>query len=387
METLLPESAAVIPDPLRDARQELTEAEQRLSAGEHRAALERAQQVLTHCSASVREQAPELEVEALCLVGDAFAAQGVHGEAYERYQQVRGLLAGNAALAATDNMRVLVRRALLGEIRSACLLGQGGNVVNLVERFGSHETDDPDVLALLVATHAALSDAYGLRVARSAIDRLLRLDPRSPAIFHFVADAALGMEEGDLALALYRRALVLDPTRCSARVAIARLLHGRGDHLAARLELVAALAAAPTFRDARLALTAVHRDVGRPEQAVQMLAAQLEHDAADVESLVLLAESLRADGRAPDARLAIRRVRRFEPDDPMGLWMDGLLLADQGRLRDARSRWGRLIAVAPHTAAASRARDALSAMDPATLSEVQPPFSSPRLFTTRGSAS
>lgn len=387
MTALLPETAHAAPDPLQDARAALNEAQQSLSTGDHRSALHRSQQVLSLCSADVRERAPELEVEALRLVADAFAAEGIHGEAYERYQQVRGVLAANRALAATESMCLLARRALLGEIRSACLLGQGGNVVPLVERFGSHDTNDPDVLALLAATHAALSDSYGRRVARGAIEKLLRLDPRSPAIFHFVADAAVAMEETDLALALYRRALVLDPTRPSPRVAIARLLHKRGDYLAARLELVAALATAPRFRDARLALAAVHRDAGRPEEAVKVLVTQLEHDAADTESLVLLAESLRAADRSVDARLAIQRVRRFEPDHPMGLWMDGMLLNDQGRTRDARARWGRLIAIAPGTPAASKARDAFAAMDAALPGASDAAMSSHGPFTSRRKAS
>ncbi len=363
MSALLPESTQAAPDPVATARAALDDADTQLREGEHQHALHRAQQLLALCTADVRESAPEFEVQALCLIADAFAADGVHGEAYERYQQVRGLLSANRALANTERMRVLARRALLGEIRSACLLGKGGNVVPLIERFGSHETQDPDVLALLAATHAALSDSYGNRVARGAIHRLLRLDPRSPAIFHFVADAAVEMEESDLALALYRRALVLDPTRPSPRVAIARLLHKRGDHLAARLELVAALATAPRFREARLALAAVHRDAGHPGEAVKVLAALLEHDAADVSALVLLAEALRAADRSPDARRAIQQVRRFEPDHPMGLWMDGVLLNDQGRTRDARARWGRAIAMAPTSAAASKARDALASLD------------------------
>jgi Flp pilus assembly protein TadD len=181
------------------------------------------------------------------------------------------------------------------------------------------------------------------------------------------------MAETDLALALYRRALALDPTRPSPRVAIARLLHARGDDLAARLELVAALATAPDFREARLALAVVHRDAGRPDDAIRVLASHLTSEPADVESIVLLADALRAAGRDQLARSAVQRARRFEPDHPMALWLDGLLLEDQGRLRDARARWGRLIATAPSTSAATRARDALAKMDHALASDGEVP--------------
>jgi len=362
---LLPEhaSSATIPTTTVDGTlaQRLDDADAHLERGARDAAMRDASDVLALCTPDVRRRDARIEVRALLIIGDAFAAAGLHGEAYERYQQVRALTnaAGRATAAAPGDD--LARRAMLGEIRSACLLGRGANVIALVERFGSHETDDADVLALLAASHAALADSYGTRVARAAIDRLVKLDPRSAALFHFVGDAAESMGEAALAVMLYRRALTLDPTRPSARVAIARLLQRTGDHLAARLELVAALAMAPGFRDARLELARLHRTGDRPHEAIRVLAAHLERDAADVDALVLLAESLRASERPDDARRAVQRARRFEPDHPEALWMDGLLLADQGRVREARSRWGRLIATAPASHAALRARDALAA--------------------------
>jgi tetratricopeptide (TPR) repeat protein len=345
--------------PTLTLQQRLDAADGLLANGQYELAQREAQDVLVQCTADVRKAEPLLEAHATALVADSFAAAGVHGEAYERYAQVRALLKRDPGVRSTiDGVE---RRALLGEIRSACLLGRGAEVIALVERFGSHDTQDADVLALLAASHAALADAYGTRVARSAIDRLLRLDPRSAALLHFVGDAAVQMGESTLAVVLYRRALSIDPTRPSPRVAIAQLLHASGNHLAARLELVAALATAPHFREARLTLARVHRDSQRPAEAITVLAAHLEREPADVDALVALAESLRAANRAEDARTAVQRARRFEPDHPEALWIDGVLLADQGRVRDARSRWGRLIAMAPGSASATRARDALAA--------------------------
>ncbi len=350
-----------VPRALGDVLNEQLETAQRtLDAGDGAGALQGAQQVLMQCTPDLRNERPLLEARVLQLAADAFATMGVHGEAHERYQQVRAVGGATAPWRqSADGARVL-RSALLGEIRSACLLGRGADVIPLVERFGSHDTRDPDVLALLAASHAALGDVYGERVARQAIQRLLTLDPRSPALYHFVGDAASRMGDPSLAILLYRRASALDPSRPSPRVAIARLLRRSGDHLAARLELVAALSAAPHLREARLALATVHCESRRPEEAIRVLSSHLAQHNTDVDALVLLAEALRDAGRADDARHAVQRARRFEPDHPMALWMDGLLLADQDRVRDARSRWGRLIAMAPGSSAATLARDALA---------------------------
>jgi len=332
-----------------------------------RGAIERARraahEVLGGCTATVRAAAPWIEAWAVQLAGDAFAASGVHGEAYERYAQVRGLLASAGAWAHEAPGLDIGRRALHGEVRAACLLGRGGDVVPLLDRFAAADVHDAEVLALIAAAHATAGDAYGARVARAAILRVLRLEPRSAALLHFVGDAALRLADPALALVLYRRALTRDPTRPSPRLAIARLLQARGDVLAAHLELVAALAAVPAWREARLALAALHLQAERPRDAVRVLAALLEETPTDAEALAALAEALRTLGRDADARAAVQRARRLDPDQAHALWLDGQLLADQGRIRDARARWGRIEVVAAASPWAPVARQALASLD------------------------
>lgn len=294
---------------------------------------------------------------------DGYAARGLHGEAYDRYQQVRALSQSAPAWSTMPDGARTLRSALLGEIRSACLLGRGADVIGLVDRLGAAESEDVEVLALLAASHAALGDTYGERVARSAIQKLLQRDPRSAALLHFTGDAAAQLGDPGLSIPLYRRALALDPARPSARIAIARVLLASGDTLAAHLELVAALALVPHSREAVLELAALHIAHERADVAIPLLSRHLERAGADVDALAALGLALRAAQRTNDARAAVQRARRFAPDHPEALWLDGLLLSDQGRTRDARSRWGRLIAMAPGSAAATRARDALAAQE------------------------
>jgi cellulose synthase operon protein C len=334
-----------------------------LSRGAPEEAQRIAHEVLTQCTGAVRAEAPWIEAWAMQLAGDAFAATGVHGEAYERYAQVRGLLTTAQEWARATPALEIGRRALRGEVRAACLLGRGGEAVPLLDRFAAADAYDPEVLALLAAAHAAAGDAHGARVARAAVLRLLRLEPRSAALLHFAGDAALRLDDPALALVLYRRALTLDPTRPSPRLAIARLLQARGDVLAAHLELVAALAAVPTWREARLALAALHLQAERASEAVRLLAGLLAQVPTDTEALAALADALRTAGRDTDARTAVQRARRLDPDQPHALWVDGQLLADQGRMRDARARWGRIGVVAAGSPWARLAREALASLD------------------------
>jgi tetratricopeptide (TPR) repeat protein len=163
-----------------------------------------------------------------------------------------------------------------------------------------------------------------------------------------------------LALGFYRRALARDPLRPTPRVAIARLLRERGDLLAARLELVAALAAAPAWREATVELALVHREANRYAEARQLLADHLTRVPTDLDTLAVLAEVLLAEARVEDARVAVDRVLRYDPDHGAALWLDGVLLTGQSRLRDALARWRRLSRLADAEPWSARARAALA---------------------------
>ena len=316
--------------------------------------------IATPSSAAIEER-----VRAGCETADAFAVRALHGEAVERYQAARALVetalaaSSDAAAASRATHEALWLRAAIGECRSRALLDDAAAALPLLRRVSALAPDHVDGLALRAAALAAAGDAAGRDEARSALLRVLRHDVESAALLHFAGDVAVRLHDESLALGFYRRALARDPQRPTPRVAIARLLRERGDLLAARLELVAALAAAPAWRDAILELARVHRDAKRHVEARHVLADHLLHVPTDLDALATLAEVLLAEGRVEDARVAIDRVLRYDADHGAGLWFDGVLLTEQSRLRDAVARWSRLSRLADAEPWSSRARAAL----------------------------
>ncbi len=302
------------------------------------------------------------DAERACDEADAFAARTVHGEALDRYVRARATVDAPSVADMAPLPQLLWQRATLGEARSLCLLGRGAEALAQLKRAGAVWPHHPEVLALFA--FAAASDAdrdpASAPTARTAMLRLLRQDVTSAALLHFAGDAAMKLHEEALALGFFRRALAHDPARPTARVAIARMLRERGDLLAARLELVAALSAVPNWRDAVLELSRVHRDARRHADARWILVDVLKRRPTDVEALQLLIEVLVAEDRPDDARIAVDRVLRHDPDHTGARWFDGVLLAQQSRTRDALARWADLAQSTDVDAFVQRARHAVS---------------------------
>ena len=281
------------------------------------------------------------DVVSACDEAERHSARGMHGEALDRFTQAIEQLDVTQRRPDAPHYAVW-RRAAIGQARALCLLKRGAEALSVLKTLGSHNGHDAEVLALF-ACSAAACDPAPVETVRTAIVRLLRIEHVSAALMHFAGDSAVSIADDGLALACYRRALSLDPNRPSPRVAIARLLRLRGDLLAARLELVAALSLAPQWREAVLELAQVHRDADRPHDVLMLLSEHLQRHSADLNGLVLLAETLIRLDQDANARVAVTRVLRHEPNHLHGLWLDGVLLARQSRLRDARDRW-RLVA-------------------------------------------
>lgn len=289
--------------------------------------------LLALCPSGTLDEQPDSDdgesAQALLVEADVLAGRSLHAEALVRYQRAR-------ERCERAGPRQVWRRAALGEARCKCLADRGGEVLALLDTLlaegGASDDDDAETLALLAAAHAA-EWKHGRaepRRARSAIARLMRLEPRSAALLHFVGNVALTLGNDNLALVLFRRALAVDPMRPSPRVSIARLLRMRDDLLAARLELAAALAVAPQLCDALIELARLQCATGRPADAVATLIGHLNRVPTDADALALLASALMSAGRETDARLALTRALRYDPGHAEALVLTESLLTTGG---------------------------------------------------------
>lgn len=270
-----------------------------------------------------------------CDEADRLAARQAHDDALERYVEARLGVDSDSVADLPPAVQQLWQRAALGEAWSLCLLGRETEALPSLKRAGAVWPQHPEVLALFAVAAASDADRQpeSAAASRTAMLRLLRLDVDSATLLHIAGDAAARLRDDALALGFYRRALAHDPTRLTARVAVARVLRQRGDLLAARLELVAALSGAPTWREPQLELARVHRDAARLADARGLLAELLMRSPTDLDALQLLIEVLVAEERFDDARIAVDRVLCHDPSHTGAHWFDGVLLAQPPRTR------------------------------------------------------
>ncbi len=302
----------------------------------------------------------------LCELADQFASRTLHGEARDRYMAAKALLdrlgAGDGSAATIDT--TLARRIAVGEARSRCLQGDGSAALASLRALAAAMPGDAEVLALLAhsAAMAALRGTVATEVAPTLLRRLLRMELRSAALLHFCGDTATAVGHSTLALAFYRCALALDPSRPSPRIAIARVLRHSGDLQAARLELAAALAASPRLRDAVLELARVNLAARRAEESLPSVTGHLRCVPTDLDALLVLVQLLMAVDRDADARVALARLHCYDPAHIGAWWFDGVLLARQSRMREALAQWRR-VAAEGESEYAARAANAIVRLD------------------------
>lgn len=230
------------------------------------------------------------------ILGEAFLAQGLFGEAFERFE---------AALAADpDSVPAATgaAKALLGADRAT-------DAAPYLEQILATDAT-PEALALAARVRSALGE---YDEARNLIARAT--NSGGPSAEFALVQGTIEERGGDdsAAEASYRRAIELDGASPRLRVALAGLLARMGVLDAAETELMTALEFEPDHEAARYQLVRVFSAGGRYRDAMRMAIVLLRKNVYHLPALIALGEALIDLGRRTDAAVAFRRVLRFDP--------------------------------------------------------------------------
>src|SRR6266550_4932566 len=254
------------------------------------------------------------KVIGLVLAGDGFAAQGLHGEALERYRRALGL----------DQTNTYARQ---GTARSLLALGRAEEARPFAEALVEAGSTDVNLLLLAAEARVASLDNPG---AREILVALKKREARNANVLKRVGDLYAALGDSNEAVAAYRGSLAIDERQVETRIGLGRLLAKAGDDTGAIRELETVLVTAPNHDAAVVELVGPYRRTGRSRSALPRIVALIRRDVYQFAALIALGEILIDLARENDALKAFERVLRFDPNHSEALRYRRLLL--RGRL-------------------------------------------------------
>ena len=245
----------------------------------------------------------------LVLAGDGFAAQGLHGEALERYRRALDMEPTNPF-------------ARQGTARSLLALGRAEEARPYAEALVEAGSTDVNLLLLAAEARVASLDKAG---AREILVSLQRSEGRNANVLKRVGDLYGALGDSSEAIGAYRGSLAIDERQVETRVALGRLLAKAGDDTAAIRELESVLVTAPNHDAAVVELVGPYRRTGRSRSALPRVVALVRRDVYHFAALIALGEILIDLARENDALNAFERVLRFDPNHSEALRYHRLL--------------------------------------------------------------
>src|SRR3954468_1653386 len=250
------------------------------------------------------------KVLGLVLAGDGFAAQGLHGEALERYRRALGM----------DESNSFARQ---GTARSLLALGRPEEARPYAEALVEAGSTDVNLLLLAAEARVASLDKPG---ARDILVALRKNDGRNANVMKRVGDLYGALGDASDAIGAYRASLSIDERQIDTRISLGRLLARGGDDTGAIRELESVLVSAPNHDLAVVELVGPYRRTGRSRSALPRIVALIRRDVYHFTALIALGEILIDLARESDALKAFERVLRFDPNHSEALRYRRLLL-------------------------------------------------------------
>jgi tetratricopeptide (TPR) repeat protein len=237
------------------------------------------------------------KVLGLVLAGDGFAAQGLHGEALERYRRALDMEETNSY-------------ARQGTARSLLALGRAEQARPYAEALVEAGSTDVNLLLLAAEARVASLDNPG---AREILVTLKKSEARNANVLKRVGDLYAALGDANEAIRAYRSSLGIDERQAETRISLGRLLAKAGDDTGAIRELEIVLVAAPNHDAAVVELVGPYRRTGRSRSALPRIVALIRRDVYHFGALIALGEILIDLAREGDAMHAFERVLRFDP--------------------------------------------------------------------------
>jgi tetratricopeptide (TPR) repeat protein len=250
------------------------------------------------------------KVLGLVLAGDGFAAQGLHGEALERYRRALEM----------DENNTYARQ---GIARSLLALGRPDEARPYAEALVEAGSTDVNLLLLAAEARVASLDKDG---ARDILVALQNSESRNANVMKRVGDLYAALDDAGEAVAAYRASLSIDERQIETRIALGRLLAKSGDDTSAIRELETVLLNAPNNDTAVVELVGPYRRTGRSRSALPRIVALIRRDVYHFAGLIALGEILIDLARESDALRAFERVLRFDPNHAEAMRYRRLLL-------------------------------------------------------------
>lgn len=251
---------------------------------------------------------------------------------------------------AIDDQNVAAGLILAGTLNAKA---QPQPALELLDKLAAANPDRLDV-------HRLRADAY-LRAGKQdealeATKAAAGARPKSAGLQELLGEMLVRAGKPDEARKAFTAVTTLAPTRYSAFVQLALVEQKQGDHPAARAHYRAGLAASGPLRVValnNLAFLMLTDDV-KPAEALGLarMAAQLAPTSSHV--LDTLAWALLANGFVPEARVLIRQVVSFQPNQASYLYRAALISYRYGDMQGALAYLGRAAAAGKDTAYVSR---------------------------------
>ena len=244
-------------------------------------------------------------VEGALITGEIFRAQGLFGEALERF---------DSALARIEHGR-------WGDQHAAAWLGRGWCLLSLghpdaaAEAASMVQSRDPSAIEprRLLAEAKLASGAYVEALFRFA--RLAELLPGNGTVLLRLGTAARAAGDVARARSAFLEALQAEPDLLAARVELGELALAEGDPAAAAEQGRLALDGLPGYTEAALLWARAQSALGRYPESVQILIDLLEGDPYHLDALLGLGEALLLNEQAEQAAVALKRALKFDRDN------------------------------------------------------------------------